>query len=78
MSFPELLDAARALPRDEQLQLAHALLDQTQDRTGTNADEVLLATMFPPGMPPMEIWSAYDAHEAAIALQRLLDEAAGK
>lgn len=27
MSFPELLAAARALPRDEQLQLANALLE---------------------------------------------------
>ena len=77
MSFPELLDAARALPRDEQLRLANALLEPEIGSSDPTPDEALMAAMFPPGQV-MEIWSPYDAHEAAEVLQRLLDETPGK
>lgn len=77
MSFPELLAAARALPRDEQLRLASAILAPQAAPSAPTPDEALLTAMFPPGQV-MEIWSPFDAHEAAETLQRLLDETAGK
>lgn len=78
MSFPELLDAARALPRAEQIQLANALLDHVPAGERPTHDEALLAAMFSPGTPVIDICSQYDACDAAVAIKRLLDEAEGK
>jgi hypothetical protein len=77
VSFAELLDAARGLPRDEQLQLAQTLLADSPPGP-TPAEEAILEKMFPPEVREIEIWSPFDAHGAAEVLQRLLDEAGRK
>ncbi|HYH65197.1 MAG TPA: hypothetical protein VD866_10930 [Urbifossiella sp.] len=77
MSFPELLDAARALPREEQLQLAEALLASLAGVGPTAADEELLRRMFPPGVVH-DVYSPHDSYGAAVALQELLDAQAAR
>jgi hypothetical protein len=77
VSFSELLDAARALPRDEQLQLVEALLSNPPGVGSTTADEELLRRMFPPGMVH-DIYSVHDSYDAAVALQELLDAQAAR
>ncbi len=77
MSFPELLDAARALPRDEQVRLAEALLAPPAGGGPTTADEELLRRMFPPGVV-YDIYSPHDSYAAAVALQELLDAQAAR
>lgn len=72
MSFPELLEAARALPRDEQLRLAGELLAVPAGVGPCPADEELLRLMFPPGVV-YDVPSQYDAFDTAVALQQLLD-----
>jgi hypothetical protein len=75
VSVTELLDAARALPRDEQLKLAEALLADPAGRGPTTAEEALLNEMFPPGLV-YEVYTPFDAAEAAVAIQAVLDEGA--
>jgi hypothetical protein len=77
VSVTELLDAARALPRDEQLRLAEALFANPSDSGPTPSDEALLNQMFPPGVV-YEVYTPFDAADAAIVLQALLDEEAGR
>lgn len=43
------------------------------DGVPVESDMDLLTRLFPPGST-VEIWSPFDAHEAATVLQRLLDE----
>ena len=75
MSFPELLAAARALPPDEQVRLAHTLLEAARPEYPLTPDEKLLAAMFPTG-GVYELFSPPDAGGAAEVLQALL--AAGR
>ena len=70
MSFTELLEAAKSLPRAEQLQLVEGL--QEPPRLPPSQEE-LMAKYFPPGAT-FDVWSPYDAFEAAEVLQRLLAE----
>ncbi len=48
MSFPEVLDAARALPRDEQLRLAQVLLDPVAEQQGLEMFPEHLRYLIPP------------------------------
>lgn len=70
MSFPELLDAARALPRDEQLKLANTLLEP-EPAVAPDVPEYLRA--FPEHLWPfipasgatIEYWSPVTETDAA-------------
>lgn len=67
MSFSELLDTVKALPRAEKIQMMQAL---AKDIT---PEEALIAKPFPPGAL-FEVFTPFDCHEAAAALQALLEE----
>lgn len=67
MSFPELLEAVKALPWAEKVQLMHTLADEI------SPEEALLAKYFPPGAV-YEVLSPVECGEAAAILQKMLDE----
>jgi len=64
MTLAEILPVVRQLPKAEQLQLAHHLLNELADPEA--------AKFFPPGAS-YPIWSPWDSGEAAADLQRLLE-----
>lgn len=70
MSYPEILDAARALPRDEQVQLAHALLE-SEPGPVAEVPEYLrgfpehLWPLIPPPGTVVEVWSPLATTDAA-------------
>jgi hypothetical protein len=65
MSLAELLPAARALSRADQVQLVRTL-----------ADELLLEDVFPQANgAAISVWSQWDAHAAALDIARLLEAA---
>jgi hypothetical protein len=49
MSFPEILEVVRALPRTEKVRLMHALVDDVGSLQQISDEEAVLATLFPPG-----------------------------
>ncbi len=69
MSLAEVLSAARALPRDEQLELARTL---TYEPTTTVADLPPFFQEWIASGQPLEIQWPFEAPEAANALQQLL------
>lgn len=81
MSFPEVLAAARALPRAEKLQLMHALVDDVGGEEAsaqpTDAEADLLKKYFPPGAT-LEIHTPLECYAAAAALEELLKQEKAK
>jgi hypothetical protein len=81
VSFAELLDAARALPRDEQLRLANALLEH-EPAPAAEVPEHLrpfpehLWPLIPPPGAVVEVWSPVATTDAAgwEAIQQMLRE----
>jgi hypothetical protein len=71
MSLAEVLTAARALPRDEQLELARSL---TYEPTTTVADLPPFFQEWIASGQPLEIQWPFEAPEAASELLRLLNE----
>ena len=67
MSFAEVLTAARELSADERAELVRELAVPQEPES----EDALLARLFPPGCA-FDVWSPFDAHEAAAALQQLL------
>ncbi len=65
MSLTELLAQVRALPREEQLQLARTILAESDS---------LAALGLVPGKEYPILTPFYDCHEAAAKLQQFLDE----
>jgi hypothetical protein len=79
MSFPDVLDAARALPRDEQLKLANALLEGAECLTPNTYDTPEhLRHLFPPPGAAFEVFTPFDCFEAAAVLERMLAERKGQ
>ena len=72
MSLAELLPAIRALPKPEQVQLMHLLVDGVSQSAPSQEDELLLAAMFPPGVS-FEIATPPDSYEAAATLLTMLE-----
>ena len=74
MSLAEVLSAARALPRDEQLELARSLTDYTPTTEAgrPETDAQLLQRLMPAGSQ-FEVWSPFESAEAANILLQLLD-----
>ena len=68
MSFPEILEAVKALPRAEKLQILRALVEEV----GPVAEEAELVRYFPPGTV-FELCSPILAPGAAAGLQVMLD-----
>ena len=68
MSFAEVLAAASELTADERRELARELSEPDRE---TN-DELLRRLM--PAGSEFEVWSPWDAHEAAGVLQQLLEQ----
>jgi hypothetical protein len=73
MSFSEVLDAVKALDRDEKAQLMQSLREEIGDPT----DDALIAKHFPPGAT-FEMWTPLDCHEGAAMLLQLLEQEKGK
>jgi len=69
MSFTELLEAAKMLPREEQLQLIEGLQQTTQRRLKVEH----LANEMARG-PALEFWSPLFASDTAEALQQMLED----
>lgn len=66
MSFPEILDAVKALPRAEKLQVMQVLSEEL------TPDEALIARYFRPGVP-IAVREPVFAPEAAAVLLELLE-----
>lgn len=62
-AFDELLQRARSLPREERARLAQLLVDGLAHDAPANLADAL---------PTAEVWSPYDAHDAAAVLLRVL------
>lgn len=69
MSFSELLQAVKALPREEKQQIVDSLSEELAAKL---TDEELAAKHFPPGVR-YEIFTPFDSFEAAAALMQLLE-----
>jgi hypothetical protein len=69
-TLADLMPQARALSRAEKQELVRALNEDLIQ------EDELLRPLLAPG-PPLEVWSPYDAYEAAADLQRLLDAKSG-
>lgn len=74
MSFTEILDAVKAMPRGEQVSLLQTLKDEVGE---ASSDEALLAKSFPPGVV-FEIFSPIEAFEAAHILHQMVYGEQGK
>lgn len=70
MSFPELLDAVKALDRSEKAQLLQSLREEIGEPT---EDEELIAKLCQSDAA-YEIWTPFDCHEGADILLQLLEE----
>lgn len=70
MSFTEILDAVKAMPRCEQVSLIQTLKEEVGE---ASSDEELLAKYFPPGVV-FEVFTPFDNGEAAAILERMLAE----
>ena len=70
MSFSEILDAVKAMPRGEQVSLMQSLKEEVGELT---PDEELLTKRFPPGVA-FEVYTPFDNGEAAAILERMLAE----
>ena len=68
MSFSEILDAVKAMPRGEQVSLIQTLKEEVGELT---PEEELLAKSFPPGVV-FEIFSPIEAFEAAHILHQMV------
>lgn len=78
MSLAELLPAIRALPKPEQVELLHLLIDGVAEPppTATNADDGItdeIRRMFPPGYVA-EVWFPGANPEGAAAAMQVLRE----
>ena len=62
-AFDELLQRASALPLEERARLARLLADGLAHDAPANHGDAL---------PTAEVWSPYDAHDAAAVLLRVL------
>lgn len=69
MTYTEVLAAASELTSEERVRLAYEL---TSSRVESDAQ--LLHRLMPPGST-FEVWSPFEAAEAAHVLRQLLDEA---
>ena len=70
MSFSELLDAVKLLPRSEQVSLMQSLKEEVGE---ASSDEELLTNRFPPGVA-FEVYTPFDSGEAAAIHERMLAE----
>ena len=70
MSFTEILDAVKSMPRDEQVSLMQTLKEEVGE---ASSNEELLAKCFPPGVV-FEVFTPFDSGEAAAILERMLAE----
>lgn len=77
MSLAEILTAVDSLDQGEKLHLMHKLVDDLAVRSGSSAEEALLARYFPPGVE-FEVHTPFDCHEAADVLHDLLEQEKGK
>jgi hypothetical protein len=72
MSLAELLPKVEALPRGEKFRLVRLLVEELEKE---EADDV--TKIIPPNQS-YPVWSPFDAHEAAAAMQKMLDAAKEK
>jgi hypothetical protein len=72
MSLAELLPAIRALPREEQVQLMHLLVDEMSKEMPLTTEEALLRKLFSGGLT-IDVVSPIECYGAAQELQELLD-----
>ena len=70
MSFSEILDAVKAMPRSGQVSLMQTLKKEVGE---VSSDEELLTKRFPPGVA-FEVYTPFDNGEAAAILERMLAE----
>jgi len=78
MSFAEILDAARALPKEARLQLVHALIDEIGNApTAAQQEAAALASLLPPGAA-FEVATPLDCYEAAAVLEQMLNADKGR
>lgn len=68
MSFSEILDAVKAMPRGEQVSLMQSLKEEVGE---VSSDEEMLTKCFPPGVV-FEVFTPLDCGEAAAILERML------
>ncbi len=69
MSFSEILDAVKAMPRGEQVSLMQTLKEEVGE---VSSDEELLTKCFPPGVV-FEVREPVYAPEAAAVLLEMLE-----
>ena len=71
MSLAELVPMVQSLPREDKRQLAELLAHDLADEEGNETLEFLTGT-------PQEVWSPFDAYEAAETLFDLLQATGAK
>ena len=75
MSFPEILEAVKALPQAEKIQLMHALVDEVGGHRGTAAEEAAIAKLFPPGAVLHTGWRVTTDEAGMRTIQEVLAQA---
>lgn len=74
MSFPEILDAVKALPRVEKLELLHALVDDVGGVSGLISTEAAFLKPFPAGVTLHPGWQATTDEAGWQVMQQALAE----
>jgi hypothetical protein len=78
MSFPEILEAVKALPQAEKIQLMHALVDEVGGHRERTTEEAAIAKLFPPGAVLHTGWQATTDEAGMRAIQEALAQIEAK